>query len=339
MTKVVKEHKARQEGEIGSCDNSYLDKLAQLRKRGARKYVQAPIIEQLIAYSKNPKKTLLMGEKVRWFDHFSRIRNCSNVLVSKDGKVTSRYCNSRACLVCSAIRTGKLWNKYENSIQALKEPFFVTLTQGPRVSAMKLEKTIATMTVNFKNCMEVLRKRKKNLVGFRKIEVTYSTKEGTYHPHFHVLVDGEEEAYWLVSEWLKRNPKASPKAQDVRKWEKGDLNEVFKYLTKFFDKEGNPIPTDAMYNLVIAMDKKRSFQTFGNFAKGIQEVNDVNKELNPIAMDIQQGYYQWNDDTWYSYKDFKPILENPTTKKMQQHYNRLTQWLNVSTAQRSTHQK
>ena len=270
-----------------------------------------------------------MGEKVRWFDHFSRIRNCSNVLVSKDGKVTSRYCNSRACLVCSAIRTGKLWNKYENSIQALKEPFFVTLTQGPRVSAMKLEKTIAKMTTDFKKCMEVLRKRKKNLVGFRKIEVTYSTNEGTYHPHFHVLVDGEEEAYWLVAEWLKRNDKANKKAQDIRKWENGDLNEVFKYLTKFFDKEGNPIPTEAMYNLVIAMDKKRSFQTFGNFAKGTQEVDDVNEELNPIAMDIEQGYYQWFDDTWYSHKGFKPILDNPTTKKMQQHYNKLTQWLNV----------
>lgn len=311
------------------CANSFLDKLAQLRKRGGRKYIQAPIIQQLIAYSEAPKKTMSDTEKARWKKHFERILTCSSVLTVKDGKTTAKYCNSRACLICSAIRTGKLWNKYNDAVKALKEPYFVTLTQGPRVGHYKLGWTINKMIKDFRKCTDVLRKKRIRLVGFRKIETQYDIKKGTFHPHLHIIVDGEYEAYMLMSEWLKHNPKATPKAQNAKPWTENDLNEVFKYITKFFDEDGNVIPPEAMYELVVSMDNKRSFQTFGNFAKGIEEVEDVNEENTAIEIDLAEGYYNWKKSTWFYIKDDKPIIENPTTDNMQKHYNKLLKWLTV----------
>jgi len=337
MPKIVKEHKARQ-GVKGSCANSSLDKLAQLRKRGRAKYVQTPLIQALIKYAETKKG----GEAQRWVKHFCRIETCSSVIKSDGTKATAKYCNSRACRICSAIRTGKLWNKYETSLKRLKEPFFVTLTQGSRVGAMELKQTIAKMQKAFKRTMEVMRKRNRSLVGFRKLEITYETSgkhKDTYHPHFHVVVDGEEQAYWLISEWLNHNPKASEKAQDVRRWDSNkDLNEIFKYFAIFFDKKGNPIPVSAMYNLVVVMDGIRSFQTFGNFAKGIQEAEDVNEGLISQTCEVRKGTYEFIHDNWWgtvavgdgsSPGTFVPLIDNLTTERMQEHYNKLTQWLNV----------
>jgi hypothetical protein len=193
----------------------------------------------------------------------------------------------------------------------------------------------------FKQTMEVMRKRNKSLSGFRKLEITYKTNgkhKDTYHPHFHVLVDGESEAYWLVSEWLKRNPQASQKAQDVRKWNNGDLNEVFKYITLFFNKKGEPIPLSAMYNIVVAMDGLRSFQTFGNFAKGTQESEDVNDGLISQTCEVRKGTYEFIHDNWWgtvavgdgsSPGTFVPLIENLTTETMQKNYKKLSEWLNV----------
>jgi len=332
MANVQKETFLGQVVKNEGCANSSLDKLAQLGKRARRKYVQKPIIEKLIEFSATKRG----GNAQKLHLQFCRVAECSNEVRSDGNKVTAKYCNSRACLVCSAIRTGKLWNKYESSLKALKEPFFVTLTQGPRVFAMELEKTIANMTKQFQDCIGVLKKRKKNLVGFRKLEVAFTTKgkhKNTYHPHFHCLVDGEEQAYWLVSEWLKRNPNASPKAQDVRSWQEGDLNEVFKYITKFFDDDKKPIPVSAMYNIVVAMDKKRSFQTFGNFAKGTQEADNVNEGLQAQSCYVKQGTYVWIHDNWYSNSNgtIMPLMENQTTQNMIEHTNNLKQCLNVKT--------
>lgn len=337
MANVIKETYLGQVQQNGGGANSSLDKLAQLGKRAARKFIQKPIIEALIEITEK-QKDAKTRKGTPWIKQFSNILNCSSILKSTGDKVTARYCNSRACLICSAIRTGKLWNKYEDALKRTKEPFFVTLTQGPRVDAMELRETIAQMTNGFQKCIGVLKKRKKNLVGFRKLEITYETKgkhKNTYHPHFHCLVDGEEEAYWLVSEWLKRNPGASVKAQDVRKWEAGDLNEVFKYITKFFDKDGKPISPIAMYNIVVAMDGIRSFQTFGNFAKGTQESDDVNKELTSQETTVPKGNFEWNYGNWFKqYKgSFVPIMENVLTEKMNKHYKNLMLCLNVKTAE------
>lgn len=341
MPKVTKSDIAKQGGEKGCADTS-LDKLAQLRKRGARKFIQQPIIEALIGYAEKQRG----GVSHKWVKHFSNILSCSSTIKSDGNKATAKYCNSRACLICSAIRTGKLWNAYESSLKALKEPFFVTLTQGARVGARELKPTIEAMHKALKQSMDVMKKRGRPLVGFRKLEIAYATDgkhKGTYHPHFHILVEGEAEAYYLVSEWLKRNPNANQQAQDVRAWKDGDLNEVFKYITTFFDvkrkgEKAKPIPIGAMYNIVVAMERKRSFQTFGKFAKGTQEAEDVNEGLEPQTYNIRQGTYQWEYGTWYgtcAVGDgttpgiFVPLIENPTTEPMREHYKYLKECLNV----------
>jgi len=313
MANVVKETYLGQVQQNEGSANSSLDKLAQLGKRAARKFVQKPIIEALIEISAE-QKDAKTRKGTPWVKQFSNILKCSSILKSTGDKVTARYCNSRACLVCSAIRTGKLWNKYENALKRTKEPFFVTLTQGPRVDAMELRKTIAQMTKRFQDCIGVLKKRKKNLVGFRKLEVTYETKgkhKNTYHPHFHCLVDGEEQAYWLVSEWLKRNPEASAKAQDVRKWEDGDLNEMFKYITKFFDKDGKPIP--AIANSVVL-----SKFEYDELQERVVQAESWNETKDELIYQHKSTISHWVQSTEFWKLKYDELLKKNAEERLEQ---------------------
>lgn len=138
--------------------------------------------------------------------------------------------------------------------------------------------------------------------GVRKLECTYNVTEDTFHPHLHFIVDGEANASWMVSEWLKRNPDASFKGQDWKKADAGSLMELFKYTTKIVFKaegEGHKIYVPALDTIFRAMQDLRTFQPFGN----VRAVSEDITELDADTYDIEPYEFLvwvWEGSDWHA---------------------------------------
>ena len=70
----------------------------------------------------------------------------------------------------------------------------------------------------------------------------------------------------FMGEWMKRNPTASAKAQDIRPADGKSTSELFKYMTKVISKTGKGnrvIYADAMDIIFNVMKGRRIMQSFG----------------------------------------------------------------------------
>lgn len=165
--------------------------------------------------------------------------HCSSTLVRKNNKVSGRYCKNRLCLVCNSIRAAVSMNSYKPIFDSWgDESYFVTLT-APTIEGAVLGQRLDEMHKIFNGIKEFLRKRAQRgkgakFEGVRKLECTYRPQTDKFHPHFHFLIRGKENANLLLNEWIARTKHlgTSYKAQDCRKADKDAAIEVFKYFTK-----------------------------------------------------------------------------------------------------------
>lgn len=195
--------------------------------------------------------------------------HCSRTVLQDGEKLSSRYCNQRFCTVCNRIRASKLMKAYLPAIDAMQDPYFVTLTRK-NVKPAYLRTTIEDMVRKFDQSLDVLKKRGIRMQGIRKTESTINETTRECHPHFHVIVDGKENARMMVAEWHKRNKGVSTlKAQDVRPLI--DAVELFKYFTKLLTKSGQFLPVE-MDKTFIAMRNKRVYQPFGGIRKAVEDI-------------------------------------------------------------------
>ena len=271
--------------------------LNTLQKRARSKWFTSQIVTPLILHTQYIEK----DEKFR--KYFSSAFYCSHVLTQENKRVKTKYCNTRVCNQCNRIRTAKLINGYISQLSG-KKLFFVTLTI-PNVNKSDLKTSISKMIKDCSNIIRVIRERKKiNINGIRKIEVTYNKNTNEYHPHIHLLVDVCPEL--IVQEWLKRNKFSKPIAQDIREANQNSLNELFKYTTKIAvtknTKESNKIKleVEALYNIVKALDKKRAFQPFGNIKKVTEDIKEeeLKGEEHKELPDYDFCEWIWIESDW-----------------------------------------
>lgn len=273
-----------------------LDTLAQLGKKARAKYALQPLLLALVDVSKVDPE----GDEIRssyWSSY-----HCAGVLEQKGQKLQGRYCNQRWCLVCSRIRTAKLINKYGKHFNRMEQPYFVTLT-APTIAGTDLSGRIKAMAKDWKNIQDVMKKRGTPLVGVRKIECTYNPETDKYHPHFHALIEGGYEAEVLREEWLKRNPTASDKAQDVREADENTLLEVFKYTAKHCSKGKRTMNPEALHTIYKALRGVRTFQSLGGF--GTAEIADEEEEIKLYSQSYdflkdEQKQWIWEGCDWKS---------------------------------------
>jgi hypothetical protein len=129
--------------------------------------------------------------------------------------------------------------------------------------------TIEGMVKKFDQSLDVLKKRGIRIKGIRKIESTINEKDLTTHPHFHVILDGKENAELLLAEWYKRNKGISSKGQNIKPCV--DAMELFKYFTKMLTKSGQFLPVE-MDKTFLAMRNKRVYQAFGGIRKESEDI-------------------------------------------------------------------
>lgn len=313
MVQVIKNREYKGKGAKNSPKAPILDNIAQLptdtlkslSKRARSKFYTQKIVSPLL-YLDSPLNK-----------NYSRAFHCGAVIKQQGKKIVSRYCNSRICHVCNRIRTAKMMLGYIEPLRELGDLHFTTLTM-PNVKAENLAQTIEEMTKNMSNIIRVLREKKKiDISGIRKLEVTYNAKRDDYHPHFHIL-HNEDKGELIIEEWLKRNPLAKKQGWDWKKKKMVDLqvskpvtkkddddkkflNEIFKYATKFVVKDDKEkgilnVFAPALDTILRALHTKRAIQSFGKIRKlKIEEDTEEVPEL--VAQEIEdiepEEYKEW----------------------------------------------
>jgi hypothetical protein len=285
-----------------SLTGTPLDTLAQLRKvpflegNGPQEATTSEAVKNLRKRAKSKHLTGALDVELRKLEDSELIKAywntyyCASSIKQEGKKITSRYCKNRWCLVCNRIRTAQLIKGYEAPLRELKNPQFVTLTR-PTVPAELLEQTIIEDTKAFRRILDRLRKRGHTLTGVRKLEAT-APPDGKYHPHFHIIMEGEAEAHMLVREWLNEFPESKASAQDVQPANDSTIKELMKYFTKIFstkkNEDGTLQETDPQRLDVIfrAMQGKRVYQPFGRIKKQAPDVKEDIGEL--ITEEIEE---------------------------------------------------
>lgn len=297
-------------------NNTKLDTLAQLRKRGVRKFLQQTKLEDLSRYAISIKD----NNKI-----YDRSLKCSHILKQEGTEITSIYCKQRCCNICNAIRSATLMNTYGSAINKMIEPYFVTLTsKNKQEDWSKLKDRISLMNETIRKIADKGRKLKHKilLTGIRKIEITYNIERDWFHPHFHFIVDGEIEAKYLKQQWLEYNPEALEYLQKCQPATMGTLEELFKYSVKETDtneetEEEKRIPIPALHHIYKTLKNMRTFQTMGNFSA--IEINEdefpklETQECNQLKP--QNTLWKWNQNNWWNIYTGERLIDEEITYK------------------------
>ena len=280
-----------------------LDKLAQLDP--------GLIIKQL-----DTAKTLIKRARSKWYTqqfvapllelqsplhgYYQSAMDCAKFISIENGKPKSSYCNTRVCNTCNRIRTAIGMNGYMEQLKG-REWVMITLTDV-NCQGHELRHEIDGLKRTLRLIRRKLKKRGTILDGIVKAEITYNEKTKTFHPHLHVLAacqNIEFVAVELINEWLERRPTASLKAQNITRDPKGAFNELFKYTTKGYQREGKTLTIDALAidTIMRAQYKTRSFQPFGNIRKVTEDVQEI---IQAQPIEKPDGIYMWYYHDWYS---------------------------------------
>lgn len=185
----------------------------------------------------------------------------------------------------------------------------------PNVKANQLKKVASEMLNQCTNIVRVLREKKKvDISGVRKIEVTYNSTNDTYHPHIHILHSGNV-GNAIIASWLNRYQKAKRVAQDTRIADQNSVNELFKYTTKIIVKDKTEpneraiaIYLRAIDTIMISLEKKRTFQTFGKIKKVSEEVEELSSEEYSFTENYRT-YYVWDNDNYYDWETGQKLTQ------------------------------
>jgi hypothetical protein len=269
----------------------------KLLKRAKKKYINSRFALALIQH--NPDSSLIKGYKNTFY--------CNRVLKREDNKIIGTYCKNRWCVVCGGIRTAQLINGYLKQLEGLKDAQFVTLTL-PTISEGGLSKRILLMEMEWRKIAKLAIKVRKDFKGLRKMECTIRP-EGKYHYHFHLILENEDNAKWLISQWIKRFPQAGVKAQHYRKADSGSYLELFKYFTKIISRvENKDRALDNFERLDVifsALVGKRTYQPFGGLKKISEDIDaDLNATIIPHT--FEGKIWRWVQRDWIS--EFGEVL-------------------------------
>lgn len=278
-----------------SVFNSVKNRKTQSKKQQWAKALSAHFAEKL--RKSNPKSPLKKS--------YMNTYHCNSVKIFDGQKMRGTYCKNRWCYTCNRIRTAINIHNYGVPITEMGQPFFVTLTR-PTCTIEELKTRIDEMEKSWRQLYKYSADKRRTpfkegikLYGLRKMECTLRP-ENKYHYHFHIIVEGWANAEFIRTEWLKRNPDANPKAQDVRPADTGALLEVLKYTTKMSVKMGNKTDFERLDDLFVAMKGKRTLATFGGLKSlklDEEDDFDISAQLDEdlkIRLGNEESVWKWD---------------------------------------------
>lgn len=270
-----------------------------LLKRARRKYFSVALTLSLVDVAKNCNSDLL---KSYWNTY-----HCCRQLSVQGNNVYANYCKNRWCMVCNSIRTAQLINGYAPVLLDWSDRYMVTLTIKS-ASEDDLYDLIREMQRNFSKIRERFKKsfrrgKTARLVCLRKLECTHNPITNEYHPHYHLIVKGLENAKLILKHWKGYFPieRVNEKAQDIRKCDDRSVKELFKYFTKIISKSKGRqfINSTSLHHIFTCFRGLRVFQPIG--CKSLKSEENANK-ISIDFEDIFPEVYEWEQSVtdWVS---------------------------------------
>ena len=270
-------------------------------------------------YKTAREKNINLITDSRLFD----LEHCADTLLfaeNAEGKKklkSANFCRLRLCPMCQWRRSLKMFGQVQMITDKILERdkstrfLFATFTVK-NVDAENLETCINILNNKFlylvsKNkTFAPAKKLKQNLLGYLKaVEVTYNTKDKTYHPHLHVIFAVKStffknsNNYMTKKEWIELWQKAlnvdyKPQT-DIRaiKTNTGKaIAEVAKYPVKTAPILSLPDDeaVEVLKTLTLSLNKKR-FVSYGGIFKTIKQelkLQDVEADKDLVNTDIEQ---------------------------------------------------
>lgn len=246
--------------------------------------------------------------------------HCKNVLIQQGNKLVGSLCRKRWCQNCNRIRTAELVNDYKKPLQDIQKDddlYLITLT-APTVNGRNLSSEITKRYKAFSRIKDNLRRNYGiKLVGIRKLEVTYNEIDDKFHPHFHLIQQGKQQAELTQKLWLEQPLNAGIKGQDITLINANspkNLLEVFKYATKGTAKDKTE--AKALHRIYNSLKGKRIFQTYGKLQK-VKITAEAKEEINnadfvPSANEVYVYEHHLKD---YTNANFERLIGTSEIKK------------------------
>jgi hypothetical protein len=289
--------------------NTNADAYETLQKRAFSKYHTRKVLMPLI--------DLKNGREKQYWNTF----HCCNTLEqNSEGKIISKYCKNRWCIVCNRIRSGILHHTHRKPLESVPTKF-ITLTSNLTAKCLTMADLDATLDIYYQTWNKVWRNTKNKygkLKCLRKTEVTFSFRDGWFHPHFHIILENNsDEAEFVVSQWKRiiseNNGIASERANNIRNTDEGAFSETFKYLCKMYEVIENkntgktdfvmPYPAQKLDDIFSALKGRRIFQTYNLNDIEIEDFDDLKATV--FTDEIREYHTVWNWEqevrTWVDY--------------------------------------
>ena len=180
----------------------------------------------------------------------------------KDGHLiqSQARCKNRLCPRCNSIRSAQLQQNIESHLSRLNSPRMLTLTLDH--SQNPLKEQIKHLYESFKRLRRSKQYKAKITGGVAVCEITHNNATGEWHPHLHVLVDGE---YWKHEAIKNAWEIASQGSTIVDIKMIHDRSKAGRYVAKYVAKIGDVdgIPASKIPELAVALHGLRMVQTSG----------------------------------------------------------------------------
>ena len=270
-------------------------------------------------YKTAREKNINLITDSRLFD----LEHCADTLLfaeNAEGKKklkSANFCRLRLCPMCQWRRSLKMFGQVQTITDKILERdkstrfLFATFTVK-NVDAENLETCINILNNKFlylvsKNkTFAPAKKLKQNLLGYLKaVEVTYNTKDKTYHPHLHVIFAVKStffknsSNYMSKKEWISLWQQAlgvdyKPQT-DIRAIKSGTAKavaEVAKYPVKTAPILSLPDDeaVEVLKTLTLSLNKKR-FVSYGGIFKTVKQelkLADIETDKDLVNTDIEQ---------------------------------------------------
>ncbi|MFN6015327.1 MAG: protein rep, partial [Flavobacteriales bacterium] len=207
---------------------------------------------------------------------------------------------------CQRKKTAELLNGYASALKELNEEaplFMVTLTAKniKATSPKALRDEIRLYNKEFTRIKDNIRKtHSMTLNGFKKVECTHNENTDEYHPHLHLIIQGQAEAELVKAYWItqmkKRHGrnKVSNTGQKVviLGTEESDLVEVFKYATKGSVKDSEQAKAeDLMFG---AIEGLQIFKPIGKVKRTKRTSEEGTAGIKADWIESKNQNFKWN---------------------------------------------
>jgi Replication protein len=227
------------------------------------------------------------GNSTFALDRFAQCGSNCIIEMTKNGekiRLTACYCHSRHCEPCMRAKGNKMAANLRRRLG--EEPCgnyrFITLTI--KHTRKPLTEQIRHLYTSFKKMRSHVEWKESQWGGAAMLEVKYDEKSGQWHPHLHIISEGN----FLHKRDLTRMWKAATGDSfiaDIRAMK--DSKEVAHYVTKYISKGTSPCVWDiesVAQEWIIASKGVRTMATYGTW-RGFKllEVTDTGDEWKPVT--------------------------------------------------------